>query len=95
MMGPVGCGPTVPGRCAVPAGNHRTGCSLVLQRPEHVESRRSAGGEDGGPDSGHHREHEKGNGRSHLFHRADPDTNWPAWYAAYMVAEQAGTDLPS
>ena len=42
-----------------------------------------------------HREHEKGNGRSHLFHRSDPDTNWPAWYASYMVAEQAGTDLPS
>ena len=42
-----------------------------------------------------HREHEKGNGRSHLFHRAEPDTNWPAWYASYMVAEQAGTDPPS
>ena len=41
-----------------------------------------------------HREHEKGNGRSHLFHRAGPDTNWPAEYAAYMVAEQSGTDLP-
>ena len=41
-----------------------------------------------------HREHEKTNGRSHLFHRADPDTNWPAWYAAHMVAEQSGTDLP-
>ena len=41
-----------------------------------------------------HREHEKGNGRSHLFHRAEPDTNSPAWYAAYMVAEQSGTDLP-
>jgi hypothetical protein len=23
---------------------------------------------------------------------ADPD--WPDWYAAYMVAEQAGTELP-
>jgi catechol 2,3-dioxygenase-like lactoylglutathione lyase family enzyme len=23
------------------------------------------------------------------------DENWPAWYAAYMVAEQAGTDLPT
>ena len=23
------------------------------------------------------------------------DENWLAWYAAYMVAEQAGTDLPS
>ena len=42
-----------------------------------------------------HREHEKRNGRSHLFHRSDPDTNWPAWYAAYMAAEQDGTDLPS
>ena len=42
-----------------------------------------------------HREHEKRNGRSHLFHRSDQDANWPAWYAAYMAAEQAGTDLPS
>jgi len=22
------------------------------------------------------------------------DENWPEWYAAYMVAEQAGTELP-
>jgi catechol 2,3-dioxygenase-like lactoylglutathione lyase family enzyme len=42
-----------------------------------------------------HREHEKRTGRSHLFHRSDQDKNWLAWYAAYMVAEQAGTDLPS
>jgi catechol 2,3-dioxygenase-like lactoylglutathione lyase family enzyme len=42
-----------------------------------------------------HREHEKRTGRSHLFHRSDQDQNWLAWYAAYMVAEQAGTDLPS
>jgi catechol 2,3-dioxygenase-like lactoylglutathione lyase family enzyme len=42
-----------------------------------------------------HGEHEKHSGRSHLFHRSDPDKDWPAWYAAYMVAEQAGTDLPS
>jgi catechol 2,3-dioxygenase-like lactoylglutathione lyase family enzyme len=33
-----------------------------------------------------HGEHEK---------RTDvADSNWPAWYAAYMVAEQAGTELP-
>ena len=42
-----------------------------------------------------HREHEKRTGRSHLFHRSDQDKNWLAWYSAYMVAEQAGTDLPS
>jgi catechol 2,3-dioxygenase-like lactoylglutathione lyase family enzyme len=42
-----------------------------------------------------HREHEKHNGGSHLFHRADHDANWAAWYASYMVAEQAGTDVPS
>jgi len=42
-----------------------------------------------------HREHEKGNGRPHLFHRSDHNNDWPAWYAAYMVSEQAGTDLPS
>ena len=23
------------------------------------------------------------------------DENWPEWYAAYMIAEQAGTELPS
>jgi catechol 2,3-dioxygenase-like lactoylglutathione lyase family enzyme len=33
-----------------------------------------------------HGEHEKRIGK------ADP--NWPDWYAAYMVAEQAGTELP-
>jgi hypothetical protein len=34
-----------------------------------------------------HAEHEKRTGE------ADP--NWPDWYAKYIVAEQAGTDLPS
>ena len=34
-----------------------------------------------------HGEHEK------RIRAADP--NWPDWYAAYMVAEQAGTGLPS
>jgi catechol 2,3-dioxygenase-like lactoylglutathione lyase family enzyme len=33
-----------------------------------------------------HGEHEKRNGTA--------DTNWPDWYAAYMVAEQAGAELP-
>jgi hypothetical protein len=33
-----------------------------------------------------HGEHEKRTGK------ADPD--WPDWYARYLVAEQAGTDLP-
>jgi hypothetical protein len=42
-----------------------------------------------------HREHEKHTGRSHLLHRPAPDKRWPGWYAAYMAAEQAGTDLPS
>jgi len=42
-----------------------------------------------------HREHEKRTGRSHLFHRSDQDENWLDWYAAYMVAEQSGTDLPT
>jgi len=34
-----------------------------------------------------HGEHEKRTGQ--------PDANWPDWYAAYMVAEQAGGELPS
>ena len=34
-----------------------------------------------------HGEHEKRTGQR--------DENWPDWYAAYMVAEQAGTDLPT
>ena len=34
-----------------------------------------------------HGEHEKRNGGQH-------DANWPDWYAAYIVAEQAGKELP-
>jgi catechol 2,3-dioxygenase-like lactoylglutathione lyase family enzyme len=34
-----------------------------------------------------HGEHEKRTG--------ERDENWPGWYAAYMAAEQAGTELPS
>jgi hypothetical protein len=34
-----------------------------------------------------HAEHEKRIGEA--------EADWPAWYAEYMVAEQAGTDLPS
>ncbi|MGP0025130.1 MAG: VOC family protein [Streptosporangiaceae bacterium] len=34
-----------------------------------------------------HGEHEKRIGEA--------DANWPAWYAQYMVAEQAGTELPT
>ncbi len=34
-----------------------------------------------------HGEHEKLTG--------ERDENWPDWYAAYMVAEQAGTELPT
>jgi len=35
-----------------------------------------------------HGEHEKRMGGEY-------DANWPDWYAAYMVAEQAGTELPT
>jgi catechol 2,3-dioxygenase-like lactoylglutathione lyase family enzyme len=34
-----------------------------------------------------HGEHEKQTGQR--------DANWPDWYAAYMVAEQAGSELPT
>ena len=34
-----------------------------------------------------HGQHEKRTGQR--------DENWPEWYAAYMVAEQAGTELPT
>jgi catechol 2,3-dioxygenase-like lactoylglutathione lyase family enzyme len=34
-----------------------------------------------------HGQHEKRTG--------ERDADWPAWYAAYMVAEQAGTELPT
>jgi hypothetical protein len=34
-----------------------------------------------------HGEHEKRTGQR--------DANWPDWYAAYMVAEQSGTELPT
>jgi len=44
---------------------------------------------------GAHAEHQKRTERSHLFHRSAQDDDWPAWYAAYMAAEQAGTDRPA
>jgi hypothetical protein len=34
-----------------------------------------------------HGQHEKRTGQR--------DENWPEWYAKYMVAEQAGTELPT
>ena len=34
-----------------------------------------------------HGEHEKRTGKR--------DAEWPEWYAAYMIAEQAGTELPT
>ena len=42
-----------------------------------------------------HVEHQKRTGRSHLLHRSSQDETWPAWYAYYIVAEQAGSDLPA
>jgi catechol 2,3-dioxygenase-like lactoylglutathione lyase family enzyme len=42
-----------------------------------------------------HADHHNRAGRSHLLHRSAQDDNWPDWYAAYMTAEQAGTDLPA
>ena len=42
-----------------------------------------------------HREHEKHAGRSHVFHRSGQEGNWADWYADYLVAAQAGTDLPA
>jgi catechol 2,3-dioxygenase-like lactoylglutathione lyase family enzyme len=31
----------------------------------------------------------------HEARTGQPDADWPAWYAAYMVAEQAGGELPT
>ena len=31
----------------------------------------------------------------HEMRTGQPDSNWPDWYAAYMVAEQAGAELPT
>jgi catechol 2,3-dioxygenase-like lactoylglutathione lyase family enzyme len=42
-----------------------------------------------------HAEHEKRAGRPHLFHHSGHDGDWPDWYATYLAAEQAGTDLPA
>jgi hypothetical protein len=45
-------------------------------------------------EAAHHEHHERA-GWPHLFHHSGPDEGWPAWYAAYLFAEQAGTDLPA
>ena len=44
-----------------------------------------------------HGEHEKRTGhrlKAELAERVQAE-DWPAWYASYMVSEQAGTELPS
>ncbi|MGH3254038.1 MAG: VOC family protein [Streptosporangiaceae bacterium] len=44
-----------------------------------------------------HGEHEKRTGhrlKADLAERVQ-DENWPTWYASYLVAEKAGTDLPT
>ena len=38
---------------------------------------------------------EAANGKHEERTGGQRDENWPDWYAAYMVAEQAGTELPS
>jgi catechol 2,3-dioxygenase-like lactoylglutathione lyase family enzyme len=40
-------------------------------------------------------EHQERTERSHVSHRPGQDEDRPAWYAAYMAAEKAGTDLPA
>jgi len=42
-----------------------------------------------------HSEHQKRTRPSHLLHRSGQDEDWTVWYAAYMVAEQAGTGQPA
>ena len=42
-----------------------------------------------------HREHAKRTGKAHPLQQSDQDDDWHAWFASYMAAEQAGTDLPS
>ena len=42
-----------------------------------------------------HIEHHTRAGRAHLLHRSSQDENWPAWYASYIAAEQAGSELPA
>jgi catechol 2,3-dioxygenase-like lactoylglutathione lyase family enzyme len=42
-----------------------------------------------------HHEYAKRTGKGHLLHRSHQDDDWHAWYASYMAAEQAGSDLPS
>jgi len=80
-------------RLAGPRGRHaaarprrRRGHRLCVRSGP---GRRAAGGRGGPPCA------EKRTGRSHLFHRPGHDGDWPGWYAAYLVAERAGTDLPA
>jgi len=41
-----------------------------------------------------HDEREKRDGQHEGQHDGQRDANWPDWYAAYIAAEQAGTELP-
>jgi len=57
------------------------------RRAARVKSVDLAGGGAGRLSGPAHGEHEKRTGQA--------DADWPDWYAAYMVAEQAGTGFPA
>ena len=42
-----------------------------------------------------HVEYQRRAGQSDLLDPSSEEETWPAWYASYMVAEQAGSDLPA
>jgi hypothetical protein len=69
-------------RLAVSGNHHAAGQS---HRPRGHLRLSEGSGERNAARFGRHSEHEK------RIAAADP--NWPDWYAAYMVAEQAGTEL--
>jgi catechol 2,3-dioxygenase-like lactoylglutathione lyase family enzyme len=59
-------------------GRVDTGATTFISSADLAAALRRAGAD--------HGEHEKRTGQR--------DANWPDWYAAYMVAEQSGTELP-
>jgi catechol 2,3-dioxygenase-like lactoylglutathione lyase family enzyme len=77
-----------------PDGNSWLLQEITTRLPGRVDSAATSFGSASDPASSFrraeaaHGEHEKRTG-------GQRDENWPDWYAAYMVAEQAGTELPT
>ena len=76
-----------------PDGNGWLLQEVTTRLPGRIDAAETAFASDGGP--GERTSARGGRPRRAREAHGQRDANWPDWYAAYMVAEQAGEELPT